>query len=426
MTEDFIEVWSECKIRYSRLTEFGGKGERQENRSDPIELRKGGRGLADEEKEFWVLAVKLLFKRIEEGQVILAEDRMPEIIKDLKTVTFDEKGNPIFETITPRVRSLANAVFLCESDKLKKEAQEREQNSPVHEYLKERVDVTDEVLQKYSKEGRLSELSFELYKEAGCLLSVCAHSYVAEKAKEMVLKRDQAICAGLLVRITKFMIAVVQLVAGDTERREVVMALSRSILESTVNLRFLLLKNEKRFFDQFVKFSLAPERELYDQILRNIGRRGGVELPIETRMLASIKRTCRLSGITIEEVDSKYRDWGGGLRNRLKDLGQEDVYVSLQRIPSHAVHGTWVDLILHHLEEKEDGFSPRPAWSHVDARFLAPVCLFVIDAVRDYMKMFVGELPEVKPLYARMDDLQERVLKLDEAHEAWLSGKNIP
>lgn len=42
------------------------------------------------------------------------------------------------------------------------------------------------------------------------------------------------------------------------------------------------------------------------------------------------------------------------------------------------------------------------------------------------MKMFVGELPEVKPLYARMDDLQERALKLDEAHEAWLSGKNIP
>jgi hypothetical protein len=33
--EDFIEVLSECRIRSSRLTEFGGKGERSENRLEP-------------------------------------------------------------------------------------------------------------------------------------------------------------------------------------------------------------------------------------------------------------------------------------------------------------------------------------------------------------------------------------------------------
>jgi hypothetical protein len=31
MTEDFIEVWDECRISYSMLAEFGGKGEGQEN-----------------------------------------------------------------------------------------------------------------------------------------------------------------------------------------------------------------------------------------------------------------------------------------------------------------------------------------------------------------------------------------------------------
>jgi len=60
------------------------------------------------------------------------------------------------------------------------------------------------------------------------------------------------------------------------------------------------------------------------------------------------------------DVSPKRQEWGGSLRDRLKALDLEDLYVSLQRIPSHAVHGTWVDLALHHLEEKVGGFTPEP------------------------------------------------------------------
>jgi len=35
LTEDFIEVGSECRIRSSMLAEFGGKGEPEENRFNP-------------------------------------------------------------------------------------------------------------------------------------------------------------------------------------------------------------------------------------------------------------------------------------------------------------------------------------------------------------------------------------------------------
>jgi hypothetical protein len=86
--------------------------------------------------------------------------------------------------------------------------------------------------------------------------------------------RNQAICAGLLVRIAKFMLVVVQLGAkGD--RAEVVAALKRSILESAINLEFLARSNDDKFFDQFVKLSLGPERELYDLIQSNIAARSG-------------------------------------------------------------------------------------------------------------------------------------------------------
>ena len=80
-------------------------------------------------KEFLVYAVKLLFKRINEGKVRLIAESVPETIKALDAVRFDEAGNPILETIGPPVRALANAVYASELDRLEAEAREREQNS---------------------------------------------------------------------------------------------------------------------------------------------------------------------------------------------------------------------------------------------------------------------------------------------------------
>jgi hypothetical protein len=192
---------------------------------------------------------------------------------------------------------------------------------------------------------------------------------------------------GFLVRIAKFMLAVVQLCAGH-ERGEVILALNRSILESVANLRFLVLKNEERFYDQFVKFSLGPERELYDLVLKNVKDRGGKQLVIEKQILASINRICNASGVKIEEVNSKQGDWGGGLRNRLEALGNPDAYVLQQRMPSHAVHGTWVDLLLHHLQVRNDGFEPNPDWFASDAQLLNAVSVHVINAIREYLQRF--------------------------------------
>ncbi len=375
----------------------------------------------EKEKEFLVLAVKLLFKRIREGKVTFAEDRMPETIKALHAVTFDKDGNPVYETITPPVRSLANVVFTLAVERFEEEALERERNSPVHKVLWAPVQVSDELLKKFSKEGQFSALAFELYKETGCVVSVAANCHMGTGPTEGVFDRNQAICAGLLIRILKFMTTVAQL-SAKTHRGEVIMALNRSIFESATNLRFMVMKNEARFYDQFVKFSLAPERELYDLITKNIEARGGEVLPIEDRMLASVHRVCKLSGVKIEDLDSKYRDWGGGMRNRLEALGEPHAYVLGQRIASHAVHGTWADLLFHHLEAKEGGFVPNPEWTPVDERYLGPAGLAILRAVRDYLNRFLGDIPEIMPLYARIDDLQQRILKTAKAHEEWLES----
>ena len=68
---------------------------------------------------------------------------------------------------------------------------------------------------------------------------------------EMKLDRNQAICAGLLVRISKYMLSVVKL-SSDIEHGETVQALNRCIIESIVNVRYLLVKDSEAVYDRFV------------------------------------------------------------------------------------------------------------------------------------------------------------------------------
>jgi hypothetical protein len=265
---------------------------------------------------------------------------------------------------------------------------------------------------------------FELYKEALSVVNLTAHLLDEAASVKGGWPRNQAICAGLMIRIAKFMVVVTQLSAKGN-RAEVVSALNRSIMESAINLEFLVKTKDDKFFDQFVKFSLGPERELYDAIEANIAARGGEVLPIEQRMMDSIKNVCHASGVKIEEVDRKYKDWGGNVRERLKVLGKEEQYGGMQRLPSHAVHGTWVDLYMNHLDHdpKKEVFSPNVEFSWVDARALGPIAIFVLEATEPYLERFFPGVPQNKILLGRIDDLRNRLHEADAAHEKLLAEK---
>ena len=173
----------------------------------------------------------------------------------------------------------------------------------------------------------------------------------------------------------------------------------------------------------FVRFSLGPERELYDLIQANVAGRASEVWPIEQSMIESINDVCKASGVKIEEVDRRYPDWGGDLRQRLKTLNKENQYVVTQRIPSHAVHGTWVDLYKNHLQydSETNVFSPDRKFSRVDARSLSPIAILVLEATEPYIDRFVFDIPESKLLFERIADLRNRLHVVDSAHEAHLT-----
>lgn len=278
------------------------------------------------------------------------------------------------------------------------------------------MDVSEAVLSTCRSESDFTALAFELYKATASVLTVCAH---ATPTEDSPLNRDQAVCAGLLVRIVKFMKSVLQLT--NANHGDVVLALNRSILESATNLQFLVTKNDSETYEEFIRSGLAPERELYDRIKTNIHNRGGARLPIEERMLQAIETSSRLAGMNIEEIEPRFQDWGGNLRARLKELGKEELYLYTQRIASHAVHGTWHDLVLHHLSERDGGFIPDPSWTPVDTRLLSPPCIYVLECTESYLDVFFRDLPEAILLHERISDLKRRIFVLDSAHEKWKS-----
>ncbi len=280
------------------------------------------------------------------------------------------------------------------------------------------IEVTDEMIQACWEKGQFGSLLFDLYKEAGRLLTVTSAAYVGYPGDTLILPRNQAICAGLLVRISKLMTSVVKLSSG-IEHGETVQALNRCIIESLVNLRYLLLKDSDGLYDKFVKNGLRPERELYDTIIENIRERGGKRLVIEESMLQSILGKCESSGVKIDEISVKAGSWGGSFQDRVNALGfDEKAYTVLQGIPSHAIHGTWMDLLNNHLLRVEGGFEPNFDHTETDGELLMPVAFLVAEAAKEYLDKYFGR-NIAEPLYERLESLQERLMKVERSRGDW-------
>ncbi len=280
------------------------------------------------------------------------------------------------------------------------------------------IEVTEDMLSSCRSKNTFGALAFELYKEAVKLVGVICIHHVTTEPYIVQLNRNQAICAGLLVRISKLMLSVTKL-SSDTEHGETVKILNRCIIESAVTLRYLLLKkHDPRVFDRFVESSLRPEVELYDFILANVEKNNGRMLGIEDRMIKSILDTFDKSGIDRESARLKRGSWAGSFRDRLSALGMEEVYVAFQMVPSHAVHGDWVDILKEHLVPSVDGFEVCTEWRKTDGEMLGTVANFAIEAGLKYLYEYF-EGPVTLALKQRLDDLMYRINKTELSRDEW-------
>lgn len=234
-----------------------------------------------------------------------------------------------------------------------------------------------------------------------------------------------AVVRGSLHRCSRLMLSVAQLSRGS-KCAETVDIINRSIVETAIRIQWLCTREDADdAFSRYLVDGLRSDLILDKYIRSKIVARNGTVHPREQRMLDSIERCLSTSGMTRETVQSATARLPR-FEDLLRETGYEaHHYIAIQRMLSHAVHGSWADLIFHYIEECDDGqfclvdidcAVPRPVQFTIPANVLTHAlldafCFFITDhQLREEFRVHVEAvyhgLLEAEKLSWRSEDLE--------------------
>lgn len=273
---------------------------------------------------------------------------------------------------------------------------------------------TEDQFSKARSERDYYPIVFELYKHVAIMGITCAQIRHDSPDFRQFPVRHYAILIGLLNRICRLMLSSIAL-THEGRYGETMRLLNRCIVESVVNILWLCKQNDPSMFQRFLADGTKIEVELLDIISNNISKRGGQSLIIEERMLRSIRRYISSTGLSSEEVKATPKL--PNFKDRLTFLEFNDqAYLAIQKMGSHAIHGTWPDLLRFYLDWDEgDKFLPADLGSGPHAFEYIHISSFVIDAMRcflNYISESKYDLDEWLPQIKLTSDLLMKVENL--------------
>lgn len=281
----------------------------------------------------------------------------------------------------------------------------------------ERTEIDEEKISVFESEADFLGLSISLLIETGSYVCVAGNIY---SSKTYTWNRNEAVLGGHLVRLYKLIDGLLDQTCKH--RRETSFVLGRLAFECIINLRYLIAHASDELFQSYRRYSLQHERRLLTRIRESIDARGGQKLPIEHRMIRSIERSFRVSGLYIEDnATPNERNWGGlNIFERAKAVGLDEAYLAAFGGGSHTAHGNWQDLVEYHLEDvTEDSFRADFQWHRPRPQVHDAITLHAAEAVIDFAQYLSPG--DSAPLVDVLEELQERVLLLSRLHEEFLS-----
>jgi hypothetical protein len=285
----------------------------------------------------------------------------------------------------------------------------------------ERVEVDPAKITAFTTEEDFMSLAVSLMVEVASYSCVAATTLGASPAWD----RDHAAVGGNMVRLYKLLDSFLDQTCQ--RREEISWILGRLIFEAAVNIRYLIANFSKELIDSYVKHALRQERRLFDRIQANISERGSM-LPIEDRMLKSIRRAESAAGVSLDDVDPTDRSpWGGkNLYNKTQDVGLRDAYLAAFGGSSQSIHGNWNEIYGSNLDwDEAKSFTPNIKWRRPRPQMINALSVIVVGTIKLYFDFMAGE--EVGGHFTPLlSDLHDRIYTLVEAHEAYLSGKQWP
>lgn len=285
----------------------------------------------------------------------------------------------------------------------------------------ERVAVDPEAMAAFTRERQFTNLALDLLAETGAY--ACYAGAMTDETGTW--SRDEAAVGGNMIRLYKLTHAILDQASQD--RGELMMMMVRLGFETVVNLRFMIHHFSPELVNSYVTYSMKHERKLLETIERNVAANGGEARHIEDRMKRSLERTANASGVSYDQVDMKQKNWGGkNTYEKAKALDWNEAYLGAFSGPSHNIHGSWQELYASHLEWDGNGrFTPKLEFTRPRPQPIYSMCWLITEGLYDYYAFKVGE-ENMEGLWAPVADLQERVIAVDEAHEAYLQRRPWP
>jgi hypothetical protein len=256
-------------------------------------------------------------------------------------------------------------------------------------------EITEAELENCRRTGDFCPVLFEWYKYVGLLSNFYASIQRESPAIKDIPKIHYSVLIGLLNRCSRLMLSNVALshkgLFGETTS-----IIDRSIFESSIKLGWLCHKGDEDSFTRFIAEGLKTEIELKRTIEDNINKRSGNKLAIENRMLTSINNYFCKSGLTEEQIlaSKKLPD----LASMINIIGKDRLaYVVGQRMGSHHVHGTWVSLWFHYLEEDSEGrihLRDHNCETHVNQ--YAYISLVVLNSIKAFVEYVCKDSDDIE------------------------------
>jgi hypothetical protein len=276
------------------------------------------------------------------------------------------------------------------------------------------------LVESFSSEREHFRLAFDLLREVASW-AILMGSAVTDRIRDWTL--PEAVIGGHFVRLSKLLRGFLE--QSKSHRAEAAWVSARLITECIVNVTYILANPSEELLRSYLYHSLQHERELLATIRKNIEARGGEELPIERRMIASIERTFLNSQISPEELpEKKIQHWGGKtLRQKAESLDMLTVYQMAIANSSHNVHGSWQDLLQHQLEVVSPGkFRPKFEETKVRPQLVFALAVLSLEAFDRYIS-FLGT-SDTAALHSRIVELDQRVRTANTLHEEFLVKKS--
>jgi hypothetical protein len=278
------------------------------------------------------------------------------------------------------------------------------------EWLRRIPEFSTELQQRCAKTSNYRPLLFELYKHTG-IICIQIINLLPPSSIDPI---KYAVIAGLLNRCARLMGSNLALMTQNSFG-ETTQLIDRCIAESSITVQWLITKTTMDFYNRFMADSLKYDHMLKTDIEKRIQERATDPWVIEKRMLQSIENCRSLTGLTWSEISSIKRL--PDLQCRMSDLGRKEEYLAIQRMGSHAIHGSWTDLAIHYLTYSDGCWGLRDQDVPTRHNQFVYIILLVTDALMGYLKDFLPRSEFTQEGAAHIELLRHRVMEIDSQYQ---------